>query len=448
MYFPLTARVEQGQRIVETYRTDINPNPYSSKTVNLVVRSAMSERRSGTVSPRYFVIKIQKIPKYVTKAGVIKYAKLRIKERRLVPLPENAFSYLSEKSTVAIGRVTKIQRSGSKGLIRTTTSGPLTGSAFDYRYEFGKGLSAARLTALAAKAQTKLLLSAKDQKVNLVQAYAERSQTARLIGDTATAIAGMLVNLKKGRIREAASCVGLTVSKRRQARIRKHWIDNQYSVDQRMSNGVLQLQYGWRPLLQDIYGSAELLAQKKMREVRNTVRSRSRDTESSQSQVTVFGGVGTLTFKNRIYREVSFRAHFATSSDMVHTLSQVGLTNPALIAWELTPWSFVIDWFLPVGNYISSLDATLGLTFLGGSRTVFTREICECTASYSGKMDRSTSSEYIGYSVSAGERVTTDRTVLSAWPSPQLPAFKNPVSFEHAINGVALLLGLKTKLVK
>jgi hypothetical protein len=32
----------------------------------------------------------------------------------------------------------------------------------------------------------------------------------------------------------------------------------------------------------------------------------------------------------------------------------LGLTNPAAIVWELVPWSFVVDWFLPVGSYLSA----------------------------------------------------------------------------------------------
>lgn len=35
--------------------------------------------------------------------------------------------------------------------------------------------------------------------------------------------------------------------------------------------------------------------------------------------------------------------------------SSLGLDNPALIAWELTPLSFVFDWFINVGDYLTGL---------------------------------------------------------------------------------------------
>jgi hypothetical protein len=42
-------------------------------------------------------------------------------------------------------------------------------------------------------------------------------------------------------------------------------------------------------------------------------------------------------------------------------LSQLGITNPALLVWELIPYSFVIDWLIPVGDFLSSLDALVGV---------------------------------------------------------------------------------------
>jgi hypothetical protein len=32
----------------------------------------------------------------------------------------------------------------------------------------------------------------------------------------------------------------------------------------------------------------------------------------------------------------------------------LGLVNPLEIAWEVVPYSFVVDWFLPVGSYIAA----------------------------------------------------------------------------------------------
>jgi hypothetical protein len=35
---------------------------------------------------------------------------------------------------------------------------------------------------------------------------------------------------------------------------------------------------------------------------------------------------------------------------------QLGLLDPLSVAWELLPWSFVIDWFIPIGAYLDVLN--------------------------------------------------------------------------------------------
>jgi hypothetical protein len=53
-------------------------------------------------------------------------------------------------------------------------------------------------------------------------------------------------------------------------------------------------------------------------------------------------------------------------SQLTGALSNHDLINPLSIGWEVIPYSFVVDWFAPIGNTLSSLTATAGLDFLGG----------------------------------------------------------------------------------
>jgi hypothetical protein len=46
----------------------------------------------------------------------------------------------------------------------------------------------------------------------------------------------------------------------------------------------------------------------------------------------------------------------------VNVLGALGLNNPAGVLWEKLPYSFVIDWFLPVGNYLEALGLAKNLT--------------------------------------------------------------------------------------
>lgn len=48
-------------------------------------------------------------------------------------------------------------------------------------------------------------------------------------------------------------------------------------------------------------------------------------------------------------------------------LSRIGLTNPAVLAWDVIPWSFVVNWVIPIGDWLESIDSTVGLDYLGGT---------------------------------------------------------------------------------
>lgn len=53
--------------------------------------------------------------------------------------------------------------------------------------------------------------------------------------------------------------------------------------------------------------------------------------------------------------------------------NQLGLVNPTAVAWDAVPFSFVVDWFLPVGKFLNSYTADLGF---GIEEPMITR-ICE-----------------------------------------------------------------------
>lgn len=71
---------------------------------------------------------------------------------------------------------------------------------------------------------------------------------------------------------------------------------------------------------------------------------------------------GYVTYRHKLSRALPPAAQLATNvaNDLF------GFSNPAAVLWEATPFSFVADWFFPVGDYLSRLDQTE----LGGSLLV------------------------------------------------------------------------------
>lgn len=60
--------------------------------------------------------------------------------------------------------------------------------------------------------------------------------------------------------------------------------------------------------------------------------------------------------------------------------SSLGLTNPALYVWEALPFSFVIDWWQPIGPYIDLLGQMGTMTVTDASVTA----TIDCVDTYSG----------------------------------------------------------------
>jgi hypothetical protein len=139
---------------------------------------------------------------------------------------------------------------------------------------------------------------------------------------------------------------------------------------------------------------------------------------------------------------VKFTLYYAVPNEFLKTLSEGGITNPALVAWELLPWSFVVDWFLPIGNFISSWDAVAGLQYQKGAKTTCwenfqdgTKAGRTLTLNNGQTILKTESSQWLTY-----HSVHIQRAPQGSFPSPALPEFKNPVSPEHMANLLALLI--------
>jgi hypothetical protein len=265
----------------------------------------------------------------------------------------------------------------------------------------------------------------KQSQVNLGVAFGERKQTARLIGDTASRLAKTVVNLKRGRIRAAMNELGIT-HKRHQPR-GQNWTQN-----------WLELQYGWKPLLSDIHGACDALNGRNKGDWRVTVEA-TKKTEvdisaRTSGSVAVLGGSSCRALG---FYSVHVRVDLLPENEAKISLSSCGITNPLLIAWELVPFSFVVDWLLPVGEFIEGLDAMLGYNSATTCTSYF-RKMRWDSSGISGQ--GSTVDSQIRNLFSGWKEVTMlDRSWFPGPPPVVLPRFKDPLSATHMANGLSLL---------
>lgn len=133
-----------------------------------------------------------------------------------------------------------------------------------------------------------------------------------------------------------------------------------YALQRRAkSAGSLWLEYwfGWSPLLSDIHSSVDVLQNTPPAATRRTFRG-SGSASSARSL-----GADQYGFSNYA---ITYRARYQCNVDVANAdlfrANALGLTNPLTVAWEVVPFSFLVDWFLPVSRFLESYTDTLGLS--------------------------------------------------------------------------------------
>jgi hypothetical protein len=299
------------------------------------------------------------------------------------------------------------------------------------------------------RATDKLLENLKDQKFNAPQAFAEREQTMKTVTGAAKTVASALTNLRKGNFAGAAKAFGIKPPKRGQRRFNRDFANDSANA---IGDGWLALQYGWKPLLQDVYGASETLAQASLGpENKNSVYSvtsgQSRKSlELSQRVVndnSGYTGYDSTLYTCKGFYLVRYGVRYVRSSPPVSSLAKLGILNPAQLAWELVPYSFVVDWFFPIGNWLGGLDASAGLTFESGYRTTLLKTDATSTRTRSITKNGSLASSFTIWDSEMEKETRMDRSTLGSFPSAPAPRFKNPLSYSHLASAMALLKQFK-----
>lgn len=201
------------------------------------------------------------------------------------------------------------------------------------------------------------------------------------------------------------------------------------SIVKSVPNQWLAYQYGWKPLLSDIYHVNEKL---KM-EISKPLRLNVRHSRTLKSENTT----------NVESRKISGRSGMGIVADYIPSgLSNIdasGLLNPVSIAWEAVPFSFVFDWFIPLGNTFQALTATADLQFVSGYRN--SKFVDSVTRFNDGNPPQQLISQG-KYNI---ERYKFNRVSISGFPLPKIYENTNPFSTPRILNAAALLGQLFTR---
>jgi len=288
-----------------------------------------------------------------------------------------------------------------------------------------------------------------NQKIDLATELAQGMLTVNQMADIAKRVAKSILSLKKGRILSAFRILFPTTPKG-------------------AANDFLAWKYGIKPLIGDLQGAAEHLAEYILRSA--PVKSNGHAKATYKEQVEVQLGSNPIVFGNRsvVYetREVSIRVKYGSSFSISDSLKRqaatLGFTNPKNVAWELLPLSFVVDWFLPIGQWLSGLAALDGLVLKESYKTVFIVETIkrsiilrendhavpeEAPLISTVGSGRGTNGylRWLEFLISVERKSVYCKREVITLPDLPIPQFKNPISKGHVNSAVALFLQLTSK---
>ncbi|UJQ85239.1 MAG: putative maturation protein [Leviviridae sp.] len=280
-----------------------------------------------------------------------------------------------------------------------------------------------------ARHDVALLNKIKDQKVNAGLALAEFASSARTLLSLSNTLLGVISNIKRGRFKKAISYFKPADLKG----VRRKGFSTKDPAGR-----WLELQYGIKPIMADINGTLEYLNENiETPKVLSVAHSFYEEVPSHL----MYNSPTRGKFTGDGYRGCRTKVYFTLEDSALREASRLGLTNGLAIAWDVIPYSLVVDWFMPVSNMLAALDATAGLKFVSGTRTKF------CSASYTGWYNTPVHMPEIGTTIDVpmertGDLFAMQREVLSGFPMVR-PYLTNPFSLTRAASAVALIRMLK-----
>lgn len=148
----------------------------------------------------------------------------------------------------------------------------------------------------------------------------------------------------------------------------------------------LEVIFGWVPLLQDIHAAATTVIQTApayawIKSSAKTNQSFSQFAEPYRNYAVDFSASYTKAEFNLTH---SRGAEVSVSNPNVWLAERAGLLNPVSVAWDLVPWSFVVNMFLNTGQLVNSITDYAGLDIRNGWATKKARGVALWHADPSG----------------------------------------------------------------
>lgn len=278
--------------------------------------------------------------------------------------------------------------------------------------------------AMRDRALLKTLLKLKDGKINLSVMAAEARKTAGMLGKFATDMSKVLDTDNN-----------------------KKWFKNVGRLTnwRNVPSRYLEWCYGVTPLLQDLDGSMQKIAEaqnlhRPLRlKVVGVVSEEELDFLYSYCWPSILTLAPKLSWMCRRTKLVRYSLCYDVPSWALQDVSNLGLSNPLVTLYELMPYSFVLDWVIPVGDWLNALDAGAFLEFKEGSRTEMVR-LDRSRVLFDQELNPGVTLNGMRTANQRAGGFSIDRYTVDSKPIfPGIPRLRKPFQLDKLAKGIALL---------
>lgn len=207
--------------------------------------------------------------------------------------------------------------------------------------------------------------------MNIVQGRKALTTFVQLALTSATTVTAFCKLHQKGLdwLRKNPTATPASVKRRRRKRGRdlvrartsseRRRLSNEIWLLDQVSSTLLAYRYGVAPLMADLATTAELLSKEFSDAV--TLRRAATTRWNGYNQAWDDNWTGT--------ESVVLKATVSVSNPNLLLANRLGIINPQMWIWDATPWSFVVDWWFPIGSFLQNFTALVGLTLTNASVT-------------------------------------------------------------------------------
>jgi hypothetical protein len=223
-------------------------------------------------------------------------------------------------------------------------------------------------------AKIKINKKIRNSEFSLGVTLVEAGKTASLVTGTATKLTQSVLALKRGQIDKAFRIWGGRPPPRHvQRKLRNRVLYPRHYGDT-VLNVHMELSYGWRPLLGDVFNAANaaaLLSHERNDDIIIHAGSESKDTYFNQvSGNEYYRGYPLPWTRSNDWRwKAKCHLAYRIRVNESRPSSILGLDNPAFVAWESLPGSFVADWFVPIGEWLQNRTIPTGVHLADSCRS-------------------------------------------------------------------------------